>query len=82
MQNKEIIVCPNCNNKCYICLDEWGRTPWHIHCDNCNINIGTTKIDKGIELLNKYHDKNTYLEYYGNKIKLLIIGKKAVINAE
>ena len=82
MQNKNIVVCPNCNGECYINLDEFGYTPWHIHCNNCNINIGATKIDECIKLLNKYHNKNTYLEYYKDKIKLLIIEKEVVINAE
>ncbi len=82
MQNKKIIVCPNCSNKCYICLDEWGRTPWHIHCNFCNINIGVTNIQKGISLLEKYHKPNTYLEFYSNQIKFLAINGEELINAE
>lgn len=80
MQNKKIIVCPNCKNECYICLDEWGRTPWHIHCDSCNINIGVTNIQKGISLLEKYHKPNTYLEFYSNQIKFLIINGEELIS--
>ena len=47
MQND--LICPNCNSVLYWCLDEWGRTPWHLHCDKCNINIGATKRNKAIE---------------------------------
>ena len=36
----EKIICPTCHNKMYITIDEWGCTPWHLHCDNCYINIG------------------------------------------
>ena len=47
-----------------------GRTPFHIHCNNCKINIGTTNIEKGIDLLKKYHKKGTYIEFYNNKIQI------------
>lgn len=66
---KKNIICPNCNNECYIGLDEYGRTPFHIHCDNCNINIGTNNIEKGISILENYHEKGTYIEFYNNKIQ-------------
>lgn len=65
------IKCPNCNSLMYFNLDEWGRTPWHLHCDNCHINIGTTNMDKAIELVKTYHEPHTYIEYYGNEIQLL-----------
>jgi len=80
MQNKKTIICPNCNNECYILLDEWGRTPWHIHCDFCHINIGVTSIKKGISLLEKYHQPNTYLEFYSNQIQLLVVNGEELIN--
>ena len=51
-----------------LCLMNGGRTPFHIHCNNCKINIGTTNIEKGINLLKKYHKKGTYIEFYNNKI--------------
>ena len=64
------IICPNCNGECYILLDGYGRTPYHIHCNNCKINIGTNNIEKGIDLLKKYHKKGTYIEFYSNKIQI------------
>lgn len=72
-QIKEI-RCPNCNSLMYFYLDEWGRTPWHLHCNNCRINIGTTNKDKAIELVKTHHEPNTYIEYYDNKIQLLLKG--------
>lgn len=68
---KENIICPNCKNECFVTLDEWGRTPFHIHCKNCNINIGCTNIKKGVKILQQYHIKNTYIEFYDNKIHKL-----------
>ena len=41
MQNN--LICPKCKKPLYFNLDEWGRTPWHLHCDICKINIGTNK---------------------------------------
>ena len=37
------LICPKCKNPLYFNLDEWGRTPWHLHCDIWKINIGTNK---------------------------------------
>lgn len=45
------------------------ESPFHIHCDNCNINIGTNNIEKGISILENYHEKGTYIEFYDNKIQ-------------
>ena len=68
---KTDLICPKCKNPLYFCLDEWGRTPWHLHCDNCHINIGVNKPKKAIELIQKYNKKDTYLEYYNNDIQIL-----------
>ena len=66
------LLCPRCKkNILYFGLDEWWRIPWHLHCDNCHINIGVTKPKKAIELIQKYNKKNTYLEYYDNDIQIL-----------
>ena len=65
------LICPKCKNPLYFNLDEWGRTPWHLHCDNCHINIGVNKPKKAIELIQKYNKKDTYLEYYDNNIQVL-----------
>ena len=81
MQN-DIPKCPNCENKIYFCIDEWGHTPFHLHCDKCNINIGSISINKCIDLLKQYHKPKTYLEYYHNNIKLLIEEGKKIIYAE
>ena len=80
MQNDSL--CPECKQPLYFCLDEWGRTPWHLHCDNCNINIGVNKPEKAIELIQKYNKKNTYLEYYNNDIQILFEEEKRKIFKE
>lgn len=69
MQND--LICPKCKNSLYFALDEWGRTPWHLHCDTCNINIGVTKQEKAIELIKQYNKNRTYIEYYNNDIQVL-----------
>lgn len=42
----KFIICPNCLNKMKFYLNEWGYTPWHLHCKVCNINIGTNNQKK------------------------------------
>lgn len=81
MQNK-VLYCPNCNKEMFICLDEWGRTPWHLHCDECKINIGIDKMPQLENVLQQYHKPHTYLEYYAGKPQLLIEGEKIIINYE
>lgn len=76
------LICPNCNSLLYWCLDSWGRTPWHLHCDNCSINIGMDDRNKTIELIQKYHKPKTYIEYYNNNIQILFENNKAIINKE
>lgn len=52
------IYCPICRNEMYIGLDEWGYTPFHLHCTKCDINIGMRKlsdIDKWIKYPLKKH---------------------------
>lgn len=70
--------CPNCNNKLTFGLDEWGHTPFHLHCDNCGIIIGATSLGKCFELFKKYHEPNTYIEFYHNKIQMS--NKKALLD--
>ena len=72
--------CPTCQNKVYFCLDGYGYTPWHLHCNNCQINIGASKISKIEELLQKYHSPNTWIEYYNNAIQILNIKGEYIIN--
>lgn len=81
MQN-DIIICPTCSSECYIGLDEYGRTPFHLHCEKCNINIGATSIKKCIELLQKYHKPKTWIEFYCNEIKVLNENGKFIIMRE
>ena len=76
------MICPNCNFEIFFCLDEWGYTPFHLHCKNCNINIGSKSRQHCIELFKEYHQPNTYLEYYKNNIQLLIINGKFLIDQE
>ena len=81
MQN-DIPKCPNCGNDIYFCLDEWGHTPFHLHCDNCDINIGATSFNECTELLKDYHKSKTYIEYYHKSIQLMFENNKCVINKE
>lgn len=80
MQNKKEIYCPHCGEKIFFCLDEWGYTPIHLHCQKDNINIGATSFKKCIELLQKYNKPKTYIEFYNNKIQLLILEGKVIID--
>lgn len=66
------LICPNCNSPLYWCLDGFGRTPWHLHCGKCAINIGVNKQNKAIELIKEHHKQGTYIEYYDNDIQILI----------
>lgn len=77
---EKTIYCPTCQNKVYFCLDGYGRTPLHLHCNNCNINIGVSKSSKAKELLQKYHSPNTWIEYYNNAIQILNINGEYIIN--
>lgn len=81
MQN-EIHMCPNCKREIYFCFDEWGHTPCHLHCDICDINIGSTSFNKCLDLLKDYHKPKTYIEYYCQEIKLLYEDGKLIINKE
>lgn len=76
----EKIICPNCQNELHFCLDEWGYTPWHLHCDCCNINIGATSCVQALNLIQKYHSLNTWIEYYAREIQILCIDGEYVIN--
>ena len=80
MQND--LICPKCKKLLYFNLDEWGRTPWHLHCDFCHINIGTDNKQKAVELIQKYNKNNTYIEYYDNDIQVLFEKGKAKIIKE
>ena len=80
MQNKEKIICPNCGEYCHFYLDEWGYTPIHLHCRKDKINIGATSFKKCIELLFSYHEPETCLEFFNNKIQWMHVGKKEVID--
>ena len=73
---RDKLLCPNCNSELYFNLDSWGRTPWHLHCGNCHINIGCTSQLKAIELIQIYHQPYTYIEYYNNKIQFIKIGEE------
>lgn len=74
------LLCPNCNNELYFNIDSWGRTPWHLHCGNCRINIGCDNPSKAIELIQIYHRPYTNIEYYDNEIQFIDIGEGIGIN--
>ena len=76
----KFIICPNCQNKMKFYLDEWGYTPWHLHCEVCNINIGKKKKKKAVDLIQEYHSPETWIEYYTNEIQILCINGKYIIN--
>ena len=73
---QEKLLCPNCKKELYFNIDSYGRTPWHLHCDKCNINIGCTNQSKAIELIQIYHQPYIVIEYYDNEIQFIDIGKK------
>lgn len=79
---ESIILCPNCGEETYFCFDEWGYTPFHLHCKKCEINIGATSIQKCKELLVDHHKPQTYIEYYNGEIQLLFEEGRRVINNE
>lgn len=81
MTDKDLI-CPNCGCPIKILLDSYGRTPFHLHCFDCEINIGATSIKKCIELFKKYHQTDTYIEYYNKDIQLMFEKGKYIINQE
>ncbi len=66
---KKSVQCPNCKEELFFCLDEWGRTPFHLHCDKCCINIGATSTEVAMELI-KYCKPFTYIEFFDNRIQL------------
>ena len=66
----EIVICPNCNKEVTFYFDEWGHTPYHLHCNNCGINIGAQSIKKCIELFQEYSKPLTHIEFWGNQIFL------------
>lgn len=74
--------CLNCKEKIYYNLDSYGKTPFHLHCNNCNINIGATSIKKCESLFKQYTEPNTYIEYYNNNIQLYVLNNKIKINKE
>jgi len=76
MNNNDKCYCPNCNEEVYFNLDSYGRTPIHLHCDNCDINIGANSFKKCKELFEQYHEKHTYIEYFAGEIQLSYIGGK------
>ena len=78
MQDK--IICPSCGGECYYNLDMYGRTVWHLHCDNCHITINVNNRKKGVELLQTYHQPHTYLDYYNNRIEFLVINHETIID--
>lgn len=78
----EKILCPNCGNEVYFTGDEFGYTPFHLHCNKCSINIGATSIKKCIELFNIYHKKTTYLEFYSNQIQVYYEEGKFILYPE
>lgn len=56
------IICPTCHNEMYITIDEWGHTPWHLHCDNCHINIGMKYLKNVEKYIKEKIPIYTYIE--------------------
>lgn len=69
MMTDKHFICPNCNQPIlYLQIDCFGHTPFHLHCKECNINIGANSVEKCFRLIEKYHVKNTYIEYYNKTL--------------
>lgn len=82
MKDKKAIICPVCRTEMFWCYDEWGRTPIHLHCNICSINIGAERFQECIDLLKEYHQPHTWIEYYKNNIQMMYINGKEIINKE
>ena len=39
-------TCPRCGAEYTLSLDEWGRTPWTLACNNCRITIGFQELQE------------------------------------
>ena len=76
--DNEKLICPNCGCPIEILLDNYGRTPFHLRCYDCEIDIGATSIKRCIEIFKKHHKGNTYIEYYENAIQLFIENGKII----
>lgn len=74
-------VCPICNSNIFCTYDEWGHTPYHIHCSKCGINVGGPSPDKANQefivlanSLKEYHYKKSMKEKHF--FQYSIIGKE------
>lgn len=68
------IICPLCQQEMTGAYDEWGYTPFHFHCLKCDINIGTTTINKNKienEIFPYIKKPHIYIEYYNNKVQTI-----------
>ena len=76
------IECFNCEKQIYFCYDEFGCTPYHLHCAQCDINIGAPSPQKAVELFLLHHKPHTLIEFYSNKIILQIEEGRKIIDLE
>ena len=84
MQNEyfEFPKCPNCERETFFCFDEWGHTPYHLHCNFCDINIGASSPNECVDLFQRYNKPKTYIEYYHKSIQIMFENNKCIINKE
>lgn len=62
------IYCPICRNKMYINLDEWGHTPFHLHCTECDINIGMQQLSDTDKWIKYPLKKHMYIEDFPGEL--------------
>lgn len=70
--------CPICGGTLYFNFDEWGHTPFHLHCEGeetHSLNIGATSKDKCLELFDKYSAeyRDMAIEFWHNKIQYICL---------
>lgn len=66
-----MIICPICKKPMVCYFDEWGRTPFHYHCNEDGISVGFGNIKKeNMQSIINQHciEQHMTLEYSDNKV--------------
>lgn len=61
--------CPVCGGQLAYAFDEWGHTPFHLHCLGYKIDIGAQATKDCLKLLQENHVEDTHIEYWNGKIQ-------------
>lgn len=74
------LECPVCGKQLTYTFDEWGFTPFHIHCEDHGINIGAQNYTDALRLLAENHRENTWIEYWSNKIQEHCVNNEVILD--